>query len=231
MDFHDALIDAYAGNYDKIIILIRHSEKEEPPEEDMYYDVSLTEKGMALAYDFGKELSHMVDTDDCMLLTSPLKRCVLTAEGISSAFSGKKPCSIEKSNVLGNPGPYVEDESIAGNTFKRLITKKSGANIILMQIERMELPGFRDIEVGSQLLLEYLFKKCKTHVCVAVTHDVIIAALLGFLNGKIKNIKEWIKYLDGAILCIKNEQIYLYTKEISRLEITEKIKMMAYDRK
>ena len=221
MGFSEVLSHVYQKKCDKRIILIRHSEKEKTPEGDIYYDVGLTENGFITASEFGKSLFSTVDPIDCKILTSPLKRCVQTAESIS-----KNTCAIEKSNILGGPGPYIEDEKTAGATFRNLVAEKDGVNIISLQMEGQELPGFRDISEGSKILLDYLFKACTKHICIGVTHDVIIAALIGYISGKIEDVEEWIKYLDGIVFCVKGGRVFLYTKEIAGREITEKIKMI-----
>lgn len=182
-------------NNDEIIqnqvqIVIRHSIKETPLEDQPYLDVPLTIEGLNLARSFGEEIKGL---DLKLIFTSPLRRCKETAEGIWTGYG--KDISIVPSTILGDPGPYVEDERLAGET----LLKTYPDNVVKMHVNGQKLPGFRDISQGSKMLMELLLKNATPSIFI--THDVIIAALLGFLNGRYPDINDWIGYMDGFIFC------------------------------
>jgi len=59
---------------------------------------------------------------------------------------------------LGDPGPYVVDDEIAGQSFLEL----DNDEIVKMQIEGEDIEGFRDVNEGSKLLLEYVLSRQPT---------------------------------------------------------------------
>ena len=121
--------------------------------------------------------------------------------------------------MLGNPGPYVEDEERAGETFLEAFPN----NIVKMQVDNEILPGFRDTFMGSKMILTLLAEW--EPPSIFITHDVIIAAFLGYLNGKYPDIEEWIDYLDGFVFCpgSKDSVILAEGFTFSKATIEEKI--------
>ena len=174
----------------QVQIVIRHSIKEAPPENQPYHDVPLTIKGLNLARTFSEEIKEL---DLKSIFTSPLRRCNETAEGILTGYGKDLPTIY--STTLGDPGPYVEDEELAGETF----LKNYPEDVVKMHVNGHKLPGFRDISQDSKMLMELLLKKSAPSIFI--THDVIIASLLGFLNGRYPDINNWIGYMDGFIFC------------------------------
>ena len=195
-------------------IFIRHSIKENPPVNQPYLDVPLTTEGVRLAEFFGQELREF---ELKTIITSPLRRCIDTAKSIRRGY--EKDIPIIPSTMLGNPGPYVEDEDKAGETFLEVFPN----NIVKKQVENEKLPGFRDISMGSKMILD-LLTECEPP-SIFITHDVIIAAFLGYLNGKYPDIEEWIDYLDGFIFCPESKDTVISAEgfTFSKATIEDKI--------
>jgi hypothetical protein len=210
---------------DRIILLIRHGEKVQPPEEDPFRDVGLTDNGASTSFHLGEKLRTFKIQNDFEIHSSPLKRCVETAKNILQGI-GTKNNNIKISSILGNPGPYVKDEYLAGKVFTSIPSHNRDGKIIDLQLEGHILQGFRGIEEGSRILLQYLFCRCDRKLCIAVSHDTIILPLIGFLYGGTFNIEGRVDYLDGVIFCIKKRKITMHTKKIANFDITYKVKEM-----
>ena len=219
------LMDRLQKECDRSILLIRHGEKVQPPVEDPFRDVGLTNNGRSTSFHLGEELRDFESQNDLEIHSSPLKRCMETAENILLGLEAENH-HIAISSILGNPGPYVEDDYLAGKTFIALSPQNRSATLIEMQLKGRTLSGFRNIEEGSKLLLQYLFDRCDKKLCVAISHDTTVLPLIGFLYGEAVNIKEWIDYLDGVLFCIKERKITIHTKKISNFDITSILKEM-----
>jgi len=204
---------------DRAILIIRHGEKVPPTEDDPFKDVKLTEGGKHNSFRLGEEIRHMVS--DCKILSSPLKRCTQTAENIVKGY-GAKNCTMETSPMLGGPGPYVEDEVLAGETYLGIASQNRNVELIEMQLQHRSLPGFRSIEEGSRLLMGYILGRCDIDVCIAITHDTIILPLIGFLCEELEEMEKRIDYLNGILFCIRGENVVMHTKETS-FDITQKL--------
>ena len=81
------------------------------------------------------------------LHTSPLQRCVHTAE-VFARVAGDTP-PIVTDRMLGDPGAWVLDRALAGENWKRL-----GSEGIMEQLATTDedLPGTRPARVGAQNL-------------------------------------------------------------------------------
>ena len=210
---------------DRLILLIRHGEKVRPPEEEPFMDVGLTNRGASSSFHLGEKLRTLNIQDDFEIHSSPLKRCVETAKNIAQGMDSRNT-PIVTSSVLGGPGPYVEDENLAGKTYTSIQSRNRNAEIIERLLKGDELPGFRDIDEGSQLLLQYLFHRCNKRICVAISHDTILLPLMWFLHDGMFKEEDWLDYLDGIVFCIKERKVTMHAEKISNFDISHKLKEM-----
>ena len=201
---------------DTVWLLVRHGEKVSPPSDQPFLDVAITVKGYRDASRFGKALNHAVSARFVSISSSPLTRCRETSTAILEGMEVRAP--IEISTLLGAPGPYVYDEDLAGQSFRALFPK----NIVKLQVEGEHIPGFRTVREGSALLLTYMLGQHPgPGLRIFVTHDVIIAALIGYLIGSIPDIPDWIKYLQGACFFKHENHIFMDLPEGS-FNVTKK---------
>ena len=166
-----------------MIYLIRHAEKS-----DDSVHAKLTEKGLNDSFLYGKNL-RLNNTNIDLIITSPIERCLQTAEKISEGYGDIK---IKKSNLLGDPGVFVNDADIA----MKIFNKYKLIDIINMQLSGQELEGFNNIDTATQKLL--LFMKNNGDNILYISHDAIITPFINFIEN-IKNIEQddIVKYLDG----------------------------------
>ena len=107
-------------------------------------------------------------------------------------------------------GSDTLEDGRAGDTFLRI----HPANIVKMQVEGADLDGFRPVQEGSEILLQFLDSVMTPDtVSVCITHDVIIAAFLGYHIGYVPDIKDWIGYLQGFYLVRSGEGFLAYIDE------------------
>ena len=200
---------------DSLWLLIRHGEKVQPPKENPFVDVPLTQKGIEEATRFGKLLKNKFPNEIKGVHSSPKRRCVETSEAILKGIGDLE--GFETSTLLGNPGPYVIDSKVAGQSYLKIRDE----NIVKIQVEGTQIDGFRDVMEGSKLLLEYvLTRKPNPGMHIFVTHDVIIAAFLGSVIGYVVDEPEWIKYLQGICIYIDDKKVYMDTIE-GKIDITK----------
>ena len=201
---------------DSLWLLIRHGEKVQPPKENPFVDVPLTQKGIEEATRFGSLLKNKFPNEIKGVHSSPKRRCVETSEAILKGIGDLE--GFETSTLLGNPGPYVIDSKVAGQSYLKIRDK----NIVKIQVEGTQIDGFRDVMGGSKLLLDYvLSRKPNPGIHIFVTHDVVIAALVGSIIGYVVDIPEWVKYLQGACIYRKEDGLYIDTTE-GQFKIHEK---------
>ena len=163
--------------------LIRHAEKLNGS-----VHAKLTQKGLNDSFIYGQNLKlKSIDIDK--IISSPIERCMQTAEQISKGYGDIK---IEKSTLLGDPGIFVGNGDKAMEIFNRY----SLVDIINMQLQKKELNGFNQIDIATESLLSFM--KSQTENILYISHDAIITPFICFL-GNIYSIDEGniVDYLEG----------------------------------
>lgn len=189
-------------------ILIRHSERNFIPNGVHDIVTPLNEIGKQKARSLGEKLRTY---NKLLIYTSPVLRCVQTAEEISLGFN--KPVSIETSNFLGEPGPFVYDSERAKEEF---ITKGVIPVVKHMQ-DSIKVEGIRNKEEGSQILLSFLkdaIQKISTEeFLIFISHDAIITVFLNSIFGEYFDESNWLDYLDGCGMIQKQDKLVFVRKE------------------
>jgi len=174
-----------------MIYLMRHAEKK-----DNEVHAHLTEKGLKDSFIFGKKLKKQNIQID-KIISSPIERCLQTAHEIIKGYD-RNTIKIEQSNLLGDPGVFIQDDKKAMKIFK---TYKL-VDIINMQLAHKKLDGFNSIEEGSRQLLEFIYNQEKN--TVIISHDAIITPFIAYINNIKKiEIKDIVQYLQINIISNK----------------------------
>ena len=166
-----------------MIYLIRHAEKI-----DSTVHAELTTKGLSDSFAYGKKLkSNNVKIN--LIITSPIKRCIQTAQKISEGYGEIK---IKESTLLGNPGIYVNNGDIA----MKIFNKYKLIDIINMQLSHQIIDGFNNVDTAKQELLFFMMNQKDN--TLYISHDAIIEPFIKSI-ANIKNIneEEIVAYLDG----------------------------------
>ena len=174
-------------------LLLRHAERERIPAGEFGVDVPLTASGIASAERLGRALAARPAG---VVVASPVPRCVQTAQAIARGAEWR--CAVETDSRLGDHGPFVTDAKRAGELFLEI----GIAEIVRRQLhDPLPPPGMRRVEEGVNILLEFLAgglgEAGRTHV--HVTHDAILAPLMGWLFGMPVHQRGWPGFLDALL--------------------------------
>jgi len=187
--------------YKKVALIIRHADREHiiPGKNE---DEPLNETGKLNSIKLGEILSPF---NGVKIFTSPIGRCIQTGEAILKGFQ-KHGC-ISQSNMLGEPGPFVFDKKQAEQMFKEISTK----GIVEKQIAGEIITGIRQLADGCELLKNYIVSEMNTNIeeniLIFISHDAIIAPFIYQYTGEKFGRKNWLNFLDGAILMRENDNI------------------------
>lgn len=181
-------------------LIIRHSIRESIPADQTGNNVPLTAEGRKLAELFGKSIASRLAS----ITSSPIGRCTETSEHI---LKGAK-CRIEvpTSRTLGDPGIFIADEQAAWTNFQTLGTKG-----VMMHISRKNeiLPGMNDPLSAAHSLLQIMMEKCRdSGLHIFVTHDVILAGIVGQLINGVNSEEDLPGFLEGAFFWRDGQNIY-----------------------
>ena len=180
-----------------VSLLTRHSIREEPTNRFATYDVPLTPEGVALAKAWGECLTRPI----AGLFSSPVGRCVATAEAIAEGAG--IDLTISTQNTLVEPGSYVQDIGQVGGLFFKL-----GPIGFANKHLRNEVRGVLSPQDGAVQLLRYLqqHQGQAGSLSVHVTHDTILAAFIYYLRGEQDLEKDhWPWMMEGAFLWFDEE--------------------------
>lgn len=183
---------AEATNDLPVAVLLRHSVRPSSPDGMPGPEVPLTDEGLALARELGAHLGHRL----VRLHSSPLRRCVETCEAVRAGAGSDVPITHDR--MLGDPGVFVADGVLGGETWRRLGHRAVMDHLIS---GAGTLPGLADPRAAARSLVAHLLALTdRAGVHVFVTHDSIVtAAVARALNVRLP-VSEWPRYLEGAFL-------------------------------
>ena len=191
-----------------VSLVLRHAEREEIPRGTFGEDVRLTTSGVAHAEELGSRLSGR---ELSVLRSSPLPRCTATASAIvRGAGWDAEPVA---DRLLGNHGPFVTDASVCGPLFLEVGIRE----LVRRQLsDRRPPPGMRSTAEGAGMLLEMAAGGLGRNglLNIHVTHDAILAVLVGRLFELGVDDFAWPGYLDGLLLWHPDERLHLSWREL-----------------
>ena len=175
-------------------LVLRHAQREDIPSGSFGEDVRLTVKGVKAAERLGERIS---DKSPGRVVSSPIQRCVDTARAICRGAGWS--VEVTTDSRLGNHGPFASDPETAGQLFMDI----GISEIVRRQLNHDQAPkGFRDTSKGIRILLNHTSQGLGLdgRVSIYVTHDAILAALVGWLFRLPVYDEGWPNYLDGMLL-------------------------------
>lgn len=175
------------------VLVLRHAERPQIPTGDFGNELSLTKEGEQASEALGKRLGNIPWGE---IHTSPLVRCEQTAFHFLKGTQQKTP--IIKSQILGDPGPFVYNPQKAGPHFLEKPLNKITHDA--------PIPGMRTVEEGGLLFVNYL-KTIQLFPCLMISHDIIIALLVSYFS-KIET--SFPNFLDGFCLKIEPDNLTLF---------------------
>jgi broad specificity phosphatase PhoE len=183
--------------HSKLALLLRHGDREQIPQGEFGNEILLNEKGKQNSLAFGEALREFPIK---RILSSPIPRCIQTAELIVEGFGNS--IEIVSTKSLGDPGLHTADEKVAGEFYLA-----HGFHEILRRFMRNEpVPGVPDLKHFSNIMTEFLNQNTKENgLTIFVTHDSLIAMYHFCLNGTVYTIDNWIDYLEGLVYKIEEQ--------------------------
>ncbi len=169
-----------------MILLIRHAEKSLVGEQDLTY------QGLVDALNYGVKLKQRgVDFDE--IISSPVKRCVQTAEKIIEGMGAK--LKVQQSPLLGHPGIFVIDTEKAEKIFDQLAVYE----VINSLVKREKLQGFLSIDKAAKIMVNEIQEKISSGKSILyISHDTVIMPFIAYiLNMNVLLESDIVKYLDG----------------------------------
>lgn len=130
-----------------VALLLRHADRQPLSPDDVGYDMPLTLNGSSCSHELGVRLKGRLKT----LRTSPLLRCVQTAEGVRKGAG--VDLEIGNDRLLGDPGIFVEDPEVAWKNWQKM----GNEGVMLhMAISDQALPGMAHPDRAARELIRHM---------------------------------------------------------------------------
>jgi len=176
----------------RLSLLIRHGDRDKILQGSFGNEVLLNEKGKENSLKFGESLSELKVN---RIFTSPIRRCVQTAEQIGKGYG--KSIDIIETTALGNPGIHIFDDALAGEYFMH----HSGFNMYEHFTQGKNISGVFSIEEMKISMTNFIdTNTTENGFTLFVSHDMIIAMFHYCLNRMIYTQENWVNYLSGLTL-------------------------------
>lgn len=173
-----------------VAVLLRHSVRGELPPRDSF-SVPITEAGRRIALELGVLVGGRLKT----LHTSPLVRCVQTAEALRDGAAVDVPMVPDRH--LGGHGVYVLDAARAWQTWEELGPDKVVQN---MATQSSSMPGMARPDEAARFLVLHMLSATKDMpgIHVFVSHDSLVLATAARFLGMPVSSNDWPWFLEGA---------------------------------
>ncbi len=192
----------------KLIVILRHSDREEISDAKKSFDVPLTDQGKAIARILGNELSKI---NSYRLYHSDVPRCRNTAKSIAEGIEASQGSVtiLGERDYLG--GFFIKDfNSVLG-----LANQVTGLEFMLKwfagEIEESEIIPFNK---ATNYLLSSLLNESneneRSEVDIYITHDwnmmLLLYKIFNFQESKLR----WPYYLEPIFIDINNSETHLF---------------------
>lgn len=170
-------------------LLVRHAERPEIPAGSFGHDLRITERGHRDAMAFGARLGTTLGR----VVASSVPRCMQTGEAMLKG-AGRNGVVVPDRR-LGDPGIWIADEALAGESFL-----DGGSPAVVRRQLRGGVPGMHSLPAGTAAMLDCFFvpPSLPGKVDVFISHDAVMAPLLGHLLGTADFDQIWPSFLEGA---------------------------------
>lgn len=177
---------------DKISLLLRHADRDDIPPGTFGNEILLNQKGKLNAQRFGESLSGRKIN---RILTSPIGRCVQTAEFITKGYGSS--IEIFETTALGAPGLHISEEKIAGEFFLQYGFDEMYKRFI----QGKNVPGIPNISELNYRISNFINENSTENgTTIFITHDMLIAFYHFSLCKKVYTKDNWINYMTGLTL-------------------------------
>ena len=160
-------------------ILLRHAERPEFRVGEDGFHVRLKPAGKAAARYLGERIGKRFGHRIADLVSSPVPRCVETAEeiGRGAGHAG----SVTESGILGHPGVFVRDAEQAMETLVAM-----GLEGFVEALGRgQRLDGMNPPRPAAAKLLRFMLERIEAHpggLILFASHDIVVGPLVSLLG-------------------------------------------------
>ena len=183
-----------------VAVLIRHSVRDALSPGDVGYSAPITEVGVRLAEDLGATIGPRLRS----LHTSPLVRCVQTAEAL--ARGAGVVLGVQPDRLLGDHGVFVHDNHLAWDEgWARLGHEGVMAHLVR---DRDPLPGMGAPEPAARFLVHHMLAASSAPgVHVFCTHDSLVTATAARMLRQPLGVDAWPWFLEAAVFWREGERV------------------------
>lgn len=200
---------AEAPDHASLVVLLRHSVRDPLPPDEVGYTLPLTRDGVRIA----SELGALVGVRLRSLRTSPLTRCVQTAEALRAGAG--VDVDIHPDRLLGDPGIYVIDDQRAWANWLAI----GHAGVMDHAVSQdTPLPGMADTDAAARFLVQHMLACAadRPGVHVFVTHDALVLATAARLLREPLGREAWPRFLEGAFFWKEGEYVSVAYRDRQR---------------
>jgi broad specificity phosphatase PhoE len=174
-----------------VVLLMRHSVRDDLPPGDAGFSLPITEIGVRLAKELGEHIGSRLKS----LHASPLVRCMQTAEALSEGAQAN--LTITPDNHLGLPGVFVLDGDIAQQNWDSFGHERVMDSLVS---DDEPLPGMARPAEAARFLVHKMLAATKgvPGLHIFVTHDSLVTATAAQLLSKQLGAEAWPWYLESA---------------------------------
>lgn len=192
-----------------VAMLVRHAARPPFVDGEDGYALPITELGRRRALALGHLLGARLRT----LHTSPLLRCLQTAEALREGAA--RDVAIHQDRLLGDPGVYVLDDRIAAEQWAARGHEGVMAHLVL---EDHALPGMAVPDHAARLLVHHMLAIGAEDpgLHVFVTHDSLVTATAARLLGEPLGPEAWPRYLEAAFFWRQEGTVRAAYRDICR---------------
>jgi broad specificity phosphatase PhoE len=184
-----------------VVLLLRHSVRGALPSGGAGYSLPITETGFVLAKQFGSLIGSRLRS----LHSSPLSRCVQTAEALNIGSGANIP--VVPDRLLGNPGVFVIDGQRAQSNWDT-----QGHESVMRHLVSSDepLPGMARPGQAAHFLVRHMLSVAGNvpGLHVFVTHDSLVTATASRLLEIRLGVDDWPWYLEGAFFWREQDTVH-----------------------
>ena len=188
-----------------VALLVRHAERPPLPANDPTFgrDLPLTERGVADAIRYGRELSLFACGEQMTIAAGGNRRCLETAFHILDGMG----LDLEDEQYAVIADPYLGGRTYYfGDVAERMELANAGNYLESLNayFRNGRQRGFNELHASTSLLAGRLLYHYDTPFFIGVTHDLNIACFLAG-NGTVLSFtnESWPGFLDAAVLFIQ----------------------------
>ena len=188
-----------------VALLVRHAERPPLPANDPTFgrDLPLTERGVADAIRYGRELSLFACGEQMTIAAGGNRRCMETAFHILDGMG----LDLEDEQYAVIADPYLGGRTYYfGDVAQRMELANAGNYLESLNayFRNGRQCGFNELHASTSLLAGRLLYHYDTPLFIGITHDLNIACFLAG-NGTVLSFtnESWPGFLDAAVLFIQ----------------------------